>query len=117
MSTTQDKSNQQLENLFFAPARAYGSLALEYYEKLLSAQMEAFRSYSDLSLSQARAWVDVKDSAGFKQVIENQQKTVKELGERLQGDTKKVVDLSQEFLQKGQQLTEQNVKAASATTK
>ena len=111
MSKTQDKATQQFESLFIAPARAYGSLTLEYYEKLLSAQMEAFRSYSDLSLAQARAWI------GLKQVLETQQKAAKELGERLQGDTKKVVDLSQEFLQKGQQLAEQNVKAASAATK
>lgn len=117
MSKTQDKATQQFESLFIAPARAYGSLALEYYEKLLSAQMEAFRSYSDLSLAQARAWIDVKDSDSLKQVLETQQKAAKELGERLQGDTKKVVDLSQEFLQKGQQLAEQNVKAASAATK
>ena len=117
MSKTQDKATQQFESLFIAPARAYGSLTLEYYEKLLSAQMEAFRSYSDLSLAQARAWIDVKDSDSLKQVLETQQKAAKELGERLQGYTKKVVDLSQEFLQKGQQLAEQNVKAASAATK
>ena len=109
MSKTQDKATQQFESLFIAPARAYGSLTLEYYEKLLSAQMEAFRSYSDLSLAQARAWIDVKDSDSLKQVLETQQKAAKELGE--------VVDLSQEFLQKGQQLAEQNVKAASAATK
>ncbi|KAA0012810.1 phasin family protein [Billgrantia pellis] len=115
MSKTQEKATQQLESLFFAPARAYGALSLEYYEKLLSAQFDAFRSYSDLTLAQARAWVDVKDSEGLKQVVETQQKVVKEFGERLQGDTKKVVDLSQEFLQKGQQLAEQNVKSASAT--
>lgn len=117
MSKTQENATQQFENLFLSPARAYGSLTLEYYEKLFSAQLEAFRSYSDLSLAQARAWVDVKDPEGLKQVFETQQKAVKELGERLQGDTKKVVDLSQEFLQKGQQLTEQNVKTASAATK
>ncbi|MCE9663109.1 phasin family protein [Halomonas sp. M5N1S17] len=106
-----EQATQQFESLFVAPARAYGSLTLEYYEKLMAAQLDAFRTYSDLSLAQARAWIDVKDAEGLKQVVADQQKAVQDLGERLQGDTQKVVTLSQEFLQKGQKLAEENVKS------
>ncbi|TFH86037.1 phasin family protein [Billgrantia azerbaijanica] len=114
MSKTNPSATQQFETLFVAPSRAFGSLGLEYTEKLLAAQFDAARAYTDLSLAQARAWLDVKDIEGLKQVVEAQQKAAQELGERVKGDAEKVVTLSQEFLQKGQKLTEENVKAASA---
>jgi phasin family protein len=112
---TTDKATEQFESQFVAPARAYGALALEYYEKLTAAQLEAARAYTDMNLAQARAWIDVKDAEGLKQVVESQQKVAQEMSERLKGDTEKVVSLSQEFLQKGQKLVEENVKAASAS--
>ncbi|WP_444676919.1 phasin family protein [Halomonas sp. E19] len=114
MSKTQEKTQQQFEAFFSTPVRAYGSLTLEYYEKLLSAQFEIFRSYSEIGIAQARSWLDVKDADSLKKVVESQQKAAKEFGERLQGDTKKVVDLNQEFLQRGQKLAEQNLKSASS---
>ncbi|PMR73311.1 phasin family protein [Billgrantia endophytica] len=109
-----EKATQQFEALFITPARAYGSLTLEYCEKLLATQLNAVRTYTELSLAQARAWSDIKDAEGLKQVVESQQKVAQDLGERLQGDTRKVVTLGQEFLQKGQKLAEENVKTASS---
>ncbi|MGM0784117.1 MAG: phasin family protein [Pseudomonadota bacterium] len=114
MSKTQTSATQQFDTLFLGPARAYGALSLEYTEKLVSAQIEAVSAYTDLSLAQARAWLDVKDAEGLKQVVESQQKVAQDLGERVKGDAEKVVTLSQEYLQKGQKLAEDNVKAASS---
>ncbi|WP_163558775.1 phasin family protein [Halomonas sp. NO4] len=114
MSKTNSSTTQQFDTLFAGPARAYAALSLEFTEKLAAAQFEAARAYTDLSLAQARAWLDVKDVEGFKQIVESQQKVAQDLGNRVKGDAEKVVTLSQEFLQKGQKLTEENVKAASA---
>ncbi|MFB9147571.1 phasin family protein [Halomonas alkalicola] len=115
-ATTQ-KATEQFEGLFVAPARAYGSLTLEYYEKLMAAQMEAARTYTDLGLAQARAWVDARDVEGFKKTMEGQQKAAQDLGERMKADAEKVNALGQDFLQKSQKLVEESMKSATAAAK
>ena len=114
MSKTHSAATQSFDTLFVGPARAYAALGLDYTEKLATAQFEAARAYTDLSLAQARAWLDVKDVEGLQKIVESQQKVAEEFGNQVKGDAEKVVTLSQEFLQKGQKLTEDNVKAASA---
>ncbi|MDY7116734.1 phasin family protein [Halomonas sp. SSL-5] len=100
----------QLESLFFAPARAYAALSIDLTEKLVNAQLEASRAYTDTSLAQLRSLVEVKDAEGLKSYLEGQQQVAKELTERLKGDAEKVVALQQEFVQESQKLTESSVK-------
>lgn len=115
-NATFDQATQQFESLFFAPARAYAALTLDYTEKLVAAQFDAAKTYSDAGLSQARAVLDVKDAEGLRAYAEGQQKTAKELTERLKNDAEKVVAMNQEFVQQSQKLAEDNLKAASKAT-
>ncbi|WP_416137070.1 phasin family protein [Halomonas sp. HK25] len=100
----------QLESLFFAPARAFAALSVDYSEKLINAQLEATKAYADTSVAQLRSLVEVKDAEGLKSYMEGQQQVAKELTERLKGDAEKVVALQQEFAQESQKLTESSVK-------
>ncbi|WP_416137064.1 phasin family protein [Halomonas sp. HK25] len=102
----------QLESLFFAPARAFAALSVDYSEKLINAQLEATKAYADTSVAQLRSLVEVKDAEGLKSYMEGQQQVAKELTERLKGDAEKVVALQQEFAQESQKLTESSVKQA-----
>jgi len=65
--------------------------------------------------------MDVKDAEGLRSYMEGQQKVAKDLAERAKGDADKVVSLQQDFIQKSQKITEDNVKqaqtAASKMTK
>ena len=106
---------QQFDNLFMAPARAYMSLSIDYSEKLLNAQLDANKAYVDTGIAQMRQLMSVKDAEGLRSYMESQQKVAKELAERVKGDADKVVSLQQDFLQKSQKLTEDNVKQAQAT--
>lgn len=115
-NATFDQATQQFESLFFAPARTYAALTLDYTEKLVAAQFDAAKAYSDAGLSQARAVLDVKDAEGLRAYAEGQQKTAKELTERLKNDAEKVVAMNQEFVQQSQKLAEDNLKAASKAT-
>ncbi|MFP4136728.1 MAG: phasin family protein [Halomonas sp.] len=108
---TQQKATDQFEGLFVEPARAYGSLALEYTEKLVGAQLDAARRYTDLSLAQARTWIAVRDADGFKQAFEGQQKAAQDLGDHVKSDVEKFSTLNQDYLQKGQKLVEESLKA------
>lgn len=116
MSTkaTQQKATEQFEGIFVEPARAYGSLALEYTEKLVGAQLDAARRYSDLSLAQARTWIAVRDADGFKQAFEGQQKAAQDLGDNVKADVEKLSTLNQDYLQKGQKLVEESLKAVGS---
>ncbi|WP_416137062.1 phasin family protein [Halomonas sp. HK25] len=100
----------QIEALFFAPARAFAALSVDYSEKLINAQLEATKAYADASVAQLRSLVEVKDAEGLKSYMEGQQQVAKELTERLKGDAEKVVALQQEFAQESQKLTESSVK-------
>ncbi|MDM7481439.1 MAG: phasin family protein [Halomonas sp.] len=109
-----NEMTQQFDNLFMAPVRAYMTLSIDYSEKLLNAQLDANKAYVDTGLAQVRQLMSVKDADGLRSYMESQQKVAKDLAERVKGDADKVVSLQQDFLQKSQQLTEENVKQAQA---
>ncbi|SEK40730.1 phasin family protein [Halomonas daqiaonensis] len=114
---TKQFDTAQLESMFFAPARAFASLSVDYTEKLVNAQLEATKAYTDTSLAQLRSLVDVKDAEGLKSYMEGQQKVAQELTERMKGDAEKAVALQQEFVEESQKLTESSVKQAQESTK
>lgn len=107
-----NEMTQQFDNMFMAPVRAYMALNVDYTEKMLNAQMDASKAYVDTGIAQMRQMMDVKDAEGLRTYMEGQQKVVKELAERAKGDADKVVSLQQDFIQKSQKITEDNVKQA-----
>ncbi|MDX1467075.1 MAG: phasin family protein [Halomonas sp.] len=102
----------QVDSMFFAPARAFAALSVDFTEKLVNAQLDATKAYADTNLAQLRKLVEVKDAEGLKGYLEGQQEVAKELTERLKGDAEKAVALQQEFAQESQKLTESSVKQA-----
>ena len=107
-----NEMTQQFDNMFMAPVRAYMALSIDYSEKMINAQMDASKAYVDTGIAQMRQMMEVKDSEGLRSYMEGQQKVAKELAERVKGDTDKVVSLQQDFIQKSQKITEDNVKQA-----
>jgi len=116
-----NEMTQQFDNIFMAPARAYMALSVDYTEKMVNAQMDASKAYFDTGVAQMRQMMDVKDAEGLRSYMESQQKVARDLAERAKGDADKVVSLQQDFIQKSQKITEDNVKqaqtAASKMTK
>ncbi|MEX0430363.1 phasin family protein [Spiribacter insolitus] len=109
------KYSEQAEKLFMAPTRDYAKLAMDYAEKLIDAQMEAARTYNELGLQQARAMLDIKDTAALQQYAEKQQAVAKDLGERVKGDAEKVVAMNQDFVNETRKLVESSVQSVSDT--
>ncbi|MCA8866526.1 MULTISPECIES: phasin family protein [unclassified Halomonas] len=107
-----NEMTQQFDNMFMAPVRAYMALSIDYSEKMINAQMDASKAYVDTGIAQMRQMMNVKDAEGLRSYMEGQQKVAKELAERVKGDTDKVVSLQQDFIQKSQKITEDNVKQA-----
>ena len=117
MNKATEKTNQQFDSVFVSPMRSYTLAALDYYEQLVSAQIDAARAYSDMTISQARTWLDVKDADSFKKAMESQQKTAADLMERIKGDSEKVTSISQSFMQESQKKAEEVTKKAADTAK
>ncbi|MGO2879286.1 MAG: phasin family protein [Halomonas sp.] len=109
-----NEMNQQFDNVFMAPARAYAALTIDYAEKMLNAQVEANQAYAETGINQLRQLTSVKDPQGLRNYMEGQQQVVKQLAERVKGDADKVVSLQQDYFKKSQKLTEENVKQAQA---
>lgn len=107
-----NEMTQQFDNMFMAPARAFMALSVDYTEKMINAQMDASKAYTDTGIAQMRQMMNVKDAEGLRSYMESQQNVAKELAERAKGDADKVVSLQQDFIQKSQKLTEENVKQA-----
>ena len=107
---------KQIESMFFAPARAFAALSVDFSEKLVNAQLDAGKAYSDTSLAQLRNLMTVKDAEGLRDFMEGQQKVAKDMTERLKGDAEKVVSLQQDFVKDSQKLTEENVKQGQKLT-
>ncbi len=107
--------NDQADKLFMGPTRDYAKLAVDYAEKLIDAQMDAAKTYTEIGLKQARAALEVRDPEAFKAYAEEQQKIAKDLTERVKGDAEKVVAMNQDFVNEARKLVETNVKTASET--
>ncbi|MEX0385990.1 phasin family protein [Spiribacter onubensis] len=109
------KYTEQAEKMFMAPTRDYAKLAMDYAEKMIEAQIEAARTYSEIGLQQARAALDIKDTTALQQYAEKQQAVAKDLGERVKGDAEKVVAMNQDFVNETRKLVESSVQTVSET--
>ena len=116
MMKTAENTNQQFESAFVSTMRSYTLAALDYYEKLMGAQIDAARAYSDMTISQARTWLDVKDADSFKKALESQQRVAGDFMERVKGDSEKVSSIGQDFMQESQKMAEENTQKAVDNT-
>lgn len=105
------------EAMLLGPARAYAALSIDYSEKLVGAQLEAVKAYTDTSLAQARKLLDVRDADGLRSYLEGQQQFAKDVTERLKGDAEKAVTLHQDFFQQSQKLAESSLQEAQKVAK
>ncbi|APX94460.1 phasin family protein [Halomonas sp. 1513] len=108
---------KQFETMMFGPARAFAALSVDFTEKLVNAQLEAAKAYTDTGVAQLRSLMEVKDAEGLKSYMEGQQNVATEFTERLKADADKVVALQQDFAKDSQKLTEENVQKAQEVVK
>lgn len=114
---TTEQATEQFESMFVAPVRTLSALNLDYSDKLVAAQFDAVRAFTDMGLSQARGWLDVRDVESLKSVVQSQHKASQAMGERLSGDAEKIMSLGQDYVQKSQKLTEDGIQVATAAAK
>jgi len=109
------KYTEQAEKLVMGPSRSYAKLAVDYAEKVMDAQMQAAKTYTDIGMRQARAALEIKDAEALKAYANEQQAVAKDVSERVKSDAEKVVGMNQDFADEARKLVESSVKAASET--
>lgn len=102
------KSTAQLASLT-APAKKLNALAVDNFEKLAQFQLENAKAYTDLSVEQLRAALDVNDAKSLQAFVSNQQKVAKTVGEKLTADAQTLAALGKQFATEVQKLAQENV--------
>lgn len=102
-----NKATEQFDELVASPLRGIGAMNLDFTEKLINAQLDSARALADLGLAQARVWLEVKDAESFKKAVESQQKLAQDASERFRKDAEALMGLSQDYMQQGQKMTEE----------
>ncbi|WP_440997038.1 phasin family protein [Arhodomonas sp. SL1] len=111
-----DQINSQFDKTVFAPARELAAMTLDHAEKLANLQVEAGKAYTEMTFSQLRGLINVRDQKGVQSYVENQQKLVQNVSDRVKGDAEKVVALQQEFAEKAQKTVQDSMSQAAANT-
>jgi len=107
-----NKSGFQIEN-FTAPARKLNSLMVEHLAKVSEFQMEAAKSYADLSVEQMRAMTEITDAKSLQDFVSNQSRVAKVLGEKVTEDVNTLTGFGKDLTAELQKLTQENVETAS----
>ena len=103
-----NQTNAQLSKLG-APVQKFNALLVSHLEKFAQFQLEAVRSYSDLSLEQLRAALDVNNPADLKSYVSQQNKVATVVGKKLSADTETLLSLSKDFTAEIQKFAQDNV--------
>ncbi|KAB7627812.1 phasin family protein [Alkalilimnicola sp. S0819] len=101
----------------FGPARDAAKFGVDTLEKMISAQLESARAYSELAVTEARAALEVKDPKDLQSYIERQRQLVETINSRVKNDAEKAVSLNQDFAAKIRELAEANIAAATKASK
>jgi phasin family protein len=99
------------------PARRYNALVVNNAEKLLSMQLDAARSYTDLGIKQVRDAMEITDVSTLQDYLGNQAEVAKTLAERAQKDVRSLTELGQSFANDLQGLMQENVASAAGQGK
>lgn len=89
---------------FYDPLRKMNTLMVDNMQKMANFQMDAVKSYSQMSLSQAKNTVAVKDAEGFRDLSASQVELMTTFGKKIQEDTKTLTDMSMKFKVEVEQL-------------
>lgn len=84
--------------------------------KLAHLQLASLQDYSDMSIAQLRAALEVSDAESLQAYVAKQSEFFKHLSEKLTADARAVAELSKEFGEGAQQLAEESVEPSRDAT-
>lgn len=94
-----------------APSKAMTSLAIEKAEALIALNTELLTKYSQMTIANTKAAIEVKDAEAAKEYFSKQGEVAKEVMESMMEDSKKVAKISEEYTAEVQKLVAESVKS------
>lgn len=106
------KTNMQFDKAL-EPARKFNSLLVDHLEKLAAMNLEAVKSYAELSMKEVREALSIDDAQALQQYLSARGEVAKVVADRVKDDSEKLVGINQDFVKEVQKLVEENVKTFS----
>lgn len=106
------KTNMQFDKAL-EPARKFNTLLVDHLEKLAAMNLEAVKSYAELSMKEVREALSIDDAQALQQYLTARGEVAKVVADRVKDDSEKLVGINQDFVKEVQKLVEENVKTFS----
>ena len=100
----------------YSPMTKFNSLFVENVEKMTEFQLNAIKSYADLSLDQMKKASEVKDADTMRSFTAAQAEVASSLNKKIMDDAKAMSDMAMEFESQVETLMEEARTSAAATT-
>ncbi|UTW46990.1 phasin family protein [Bacterioplanoides sp. SCSIO 12839] len=100
----------------YSPMTKFNSLFVENVEKMTEFQLNAIKSYADLSLDQMKKASEVKDADTMRSFTAAQAEVASSLNKKIMDDAKAMSDMAMEFKSQVETLMEEARTSAAATT-
>ncbi len=95
------------------PVHKFNQLAVANVEKLAALQLASLQDYSDLSIAQLKAALEISDVESLQDYVKKQAELASAVREKLVADAKAVTELGGEFSSEAKKLAEESFKAVS----
>lgn len=92
---------------FYSPLNKLSALMVENMEKMTEFQLESIKSYADITMSQMKKAVDVKDVETLRSFSTSQAEAVSTVNKKIMEDAKSLSDLATDFKDKVEAIWEE----------
>lgn len=92
------------------PLQHFGTMFLENMERVADYQFEMMQSYTHLAVGQMRDALEIHDPQSFGEYLRKQNDRVREFGEKLSGDSRRLIQMGQESGREALRTAEQSAR-------
>lgn len=102
---------------FYTPLNKLSALMVENMEKMTEFQLNSIKSYADITMSQMKKAVDVKDAESLRSFSTSQTEAAATVNKKIMEDAKSLSDLANDFKSQVEAVWEESRPAAKSTEK
>ncbi|NVK39034.1 MAG: phasin family protein [Gammaproteobacteria bacterium] len=92
---------------FYSPLNKLSALMVENMEKMTEFQLESIKSYADITMSQMKKAIDVKDVESLRSFSTSQAEAASTVNKKIMEDAKSLSDLATDFKDKVEAIWEE----------
>lgn len=102
---------------FYTPLNKLSALMVENMEKMTEFQLDSIKSYADITMSQMKKAVDVKDAESLRSFSTSQTEAAATVNKKIMEDAKSLSDLANDFKSQVEAVWEESRPATKPTEK